>query len=151
MCPESSEQREMAISGGFEKGRKTLKYRCPTAVYDLDCEGYRECHQQYGGQVSDYGRLVRIKLDKNRRIFTPTPRHTATWQKGYDLRSSLERIFSRLDQGYRFERHYIREQVIMKTRVSVAMAVMMALAHYRAERKYQMRSLVKIWRPPKAA
>ena len=95
--------------------------------------------------------MERVKLDKNRRIFTPTPRHTVTWQKGYNQCTSLERIFSRFDQGYRFERHYIRGKVKMQTRVSIAMAIMMAMAHYRAERKHQMRSLVKTWYLPKAA
>ena len=39
----------------------------------------------------------------------------------------------------------------MQTRVSIAMSIMMALAHYRADRKHQMRSLVETWHPPKAA
>ena len=41
----------------------------------------------------------------------------------------------------------------MQTRVSIAMAVMMALAlaHCRADRKHQIRSLVKTWHLPKAA
>ena len=75
LCPEIQEQREMAFCG-FEKIAGHLKYRCPVAVYDLDCKDYRRCHRQHGGQVSDNGRVVRVKLDKNRRIFTPMPRVT---------------------------------------------------------------------------
>ena len=78
-------------------------------------------------------------------------RHTATWEKDCSQRTSLERIFSRFDQGCRFERHYIRGKVKMETRVSIAMAIMMALAHNRADCRHQMRSLVKTWRSPKAA
>ena len=77
VCPETNEQREIAFCG-FEKDRRTSKYLCPAALYDLECEGYRQCHQQHCGQVFDYGRVVRVQLDKNRRIFTPAPRHTAT-------------------------------------------------------------------------
>ena len=130
-----------------------MKCRCPAAVYGLNCKGYQECHQQHGGQVSDYSRVVRVKLDKDRRIFTPTPRHTVTRQNGYNQRTSLERIFSRLDQGYRFERHYIRGKMKIQTRVNIGMAIMMALvlAHYRADRKHQMCSLVKTWHLPKSA
>ena len=102
---------------------------------------------------SDYGRTARVKLDKDRRIFTPTPHHTVTWQKGYNQRISLERNFSRFDQGCRFERHYIRGKMKMQPRVNIAVAIMMALAlaHYRADCKHQMRSLVKTWQLPKAA
>ena len=52
----------------------------------------------------------------------------------------MERIYSRLDNGFRFERHTIRGKAKMTARVGLAMAVMMALAlgHLRAGRKQQM-------------
>ena len=106
-----------------KKDRITLKCRCPVAVCWLECEGYQKCYQQHGGRVSDYSGVVRVKLDKNRRIFTPTPRNTATWYKGYNPCTSLERLDSLFDQGCRFERHYIRSQVKMKIRVCIAMAI----------------------------
>ena len=85
-----------------------------------------------------YGRTVRVKLDEqNRRIFTPTPHATLSWRRKYNLRSAMERIFSRFAQGYRFERHYAK----MKARATLAAAVMMAMAlgHVRSVRQQQIR------------
>ncbi len=86
VCPEPKEQREMAFCG-FEKDSRTLKYGCPAAIYGLNCDGYRECLQRHGGKVSDYIRVVCVKLDKNPRIFTPTPHHCAAWRKDYKRRA----------------------------------------------------------------
>ena len=99
------------------------------------------------GQVNpgDYGRIVRINItEKDRRIFTPIPHGTQGWDRAYNRRSSLERINSRLDNDFGFEKHYIRGKAKMQTRVGLASAVMMAMAlgHVRAGRIEQMRSLV---------
>ena len=86
------------------------------------------------------------KLDEqNCRIFAPTPDAILAWRRNYNLRSAMERIFSRFAQGYRFERHYIRGLAKMKARAKLAGAVMMAmsLGHIRAGRQQQMRSLVR--------
>ncbi len=57
---------------------------------------------------------------------------------------SLERIDARLDNDFGFERHYIRGHAAMKTRVGLALAIMMALAlgHVLEGRAGRMRSLV---------
>ena len=144
-CPQTAQLREMSFYG-FEARRNTLKYRCPAAVYDLECEGWRQCLANAGSQASNYGRTVRVKLDEqNRRNFTPTPRATLSWRRSYNLRSAMERIFSRFAQGYRFERHYIRGHAKMKARATLAAAVMMAMAlgQVRSGRQQQMRSLVR--------
>ncbi len=64
---------------------------------------------------------------------------------GLGLTIGLERINSRLDNDFDFEKHYIRGQAKMQTRVGLATAVMMAMAlgHVRAGRIEQMRSLVR--------
>ena len=56
----------------------------------------------------------------------------------------MERINSRIDNSFRFERHYIRGKAKMTVRVGLAVAVMMALAvgHIKAGRPEKMRSLV---------
>ena len=61
----------------------------------------------------------------------------------YRRRSALERINNRLDHGYEFEPHFIRGIARMRTRIGVALAVMMALAlgHVRAGRPECVRSL----------
>ncbi len=143
-CPKTGEQRPMAFQG-FEADRGTLKYRCPAAAYDLHCQGRAICHKRAGCAAGDYGRIVRIDLNKvDRRIFTPTPHGSPSWRRGYKRRAALERINARLDNDFGFERHYIRGHAAMKTRVGLALAIVMALAlgHVLEGRPGQMRSLV---------
>jgi hypothetical protein len=145
ICPQTGVQRDLAFQG-FEADRKTLKYRCPAAAYDLDCQGREACHRAGGVTPGEYGRIVRIDLDTHdRRIFVPTPHGSPSWQRGYNRRSALERINNRIDNSFGFERHFIRGQAKMQTRVGLALAVMMALAlgHIKQGRPQQMRSLVQ--------
>ena len=126
--------------------RNTLKFRYPAVVYDLECEGWKQCLANADSQASNYGRSVRVKLDEqNRRIFTPTPPATLSWRRSYNLRSAMERIFSRFAQGYRFERNYIRGHVKKKARATLVAVVMMdmVLEHVRSGRQQQMCSLVR--------
>ena len=144
-CPSSGEIRPMAHQG-FEADRNTLKYRCPAAAYDLDCKGREACLARSGSKAGSYGRIVRIKLDDaNRRIFTPTPWGSPSWKRGYNRRSAVERINARLDRVYGFEVHFIRGIEKMRARVSLAFAVMMAmaLASIEAGHGERMRSLVE--------
>ena len=145
VCPETREQRPLAFQG-FEATRNTLKYRCPAAAYGLECAGRETCYRQAGTKAGDYGRIVRIDIKKqDRRIFTPTPYDSPSWRRGYNRRSALERINSRVDQSFGFEHHYIRGKAKMQVRVGLALAIMMALAlgHVQEGRPEQMRSLVK--------
>ena len=105
-CPSErrgeDELRELAFVG-FEKDRGTLKYRCPAAAFGFKCAGRLECEALSPIGVGAYGRVVRVSLDTDRRIFTPIARHTDKWRKAYDRRSSVERVNSRLDQVLGFE------------------------------------------------
>ena len=145
ICPVTGEQRDLAFQG-FEADRDTLKYRCPAAAYGLECPGKQQCHQAGEVAPGEYGRIVRIKLtEQDRRIFVPTPFASPSWRRGYNRRSALERINSRIDNSFGFEKHFIRGQAKMQTRVGLALAVMMAMAlgHVKAGRMDQMRSLVQ--------
>ena len=145
VCPQTGEIRELAFQG-FEADRNTLKYRCPAAAYDFECKGQQDCSQLGHVTPGAYGRSIRIKIsDQDRRIFTPTPYDSPTWNRLYNRRSSLERINSRIDNDFGFEDHYIRGKAKMQTRIGLALAVMMAMAlgHVRAGRIKQMRSLVQ--------
>ena len=117
---------------GFEADRGacgTLKYRCPATAFGFECAGREACHRAGGVKPGEYGRILRIDLDTHdRRIFTPTPWGSPSWRRGYNRRSAMERINSRLDNSFNFETHYIRGLAKMKTRVGLALAVMMALA-----------------------
>ena len=143
-CPATGAVRPMAFQG-FEADRGTLKYRCPAAAYGLDCEGRAGCLRDAGSKAGDYGRVVRVDLaTADRRMFTPTPWGSPSWKRGYARRSALERINARLDGSFRFENHFVRGRARMKTRMGLAVAVMMALAlgAVRAGRPERMRSLV---------
>ncbi len=143
-CPHSGRQRRLAFQG-FEAKRGTLKYRCPAAAYGRLCQGQTLCYRTAGTRAGAYGRIVRIPLaTQDRRIFTPTPYGSPSWKRGYRRRSALERIYSRLDNDFGFERHFLRGRSRVAARVGLAMTVMMALAlaQARAGRHSHMRSLV---------
>ena len=142
-CPVSGEERKMVFWGNEDK-RGALKFRCPAAAYNLSCKGWAKCHGDADCVTNGYGRVVRVPLERDRRIFTPTPCGCASWKRAYKRRSSLERINSRIDNSFRFERHFIRGKARMTARAGLAVAVMMALAvgHIKAGRPEKMRSLV---------
>jgi hypothetical protein len=90
-------QREMAF-GGFEKDRNALKYLCPAKHYGFEC---KECKCSVKS-------AIRIPLEVNSRIFTPLARSSYSWGRIYKMRTSVERVNSRLDVSFGFENHYIR-------------------------------------------
>jgi hypothetical protein len=145
ICPVTGEQRDLAFQG-FEADRHTLKYRCPAAAYGFACKGRDECSAFGEVNPGAYGRIVRIKLaHEDRRVFSPTPYGSPSWERAYNRRSALERINNRMDNSFGFEKHFIRGKAKMQTRVGLAIAVMMAMAlgHVREGRIGQMRSLVR--------
>lgn len=136
------ERRELAFVG-FEAKRGTLKYRCPAAAFGFECAGRAECEKLSPVGVGEFGRVVRVPLALDRRIFTPIARHTGKWDKAYDRRTSVERVNSRLDRVLGFELHTIRGQAKMELRVGLALVVMLAMALGRilAGQPEKMRSL----------
>jgi hypothetical protein len=129
------EKREMCV-GGFEKDRRTLKKLCPAKQYGICCESMETCKVKQG---------IRISLEIDRRIFTPIDRASYKWERYYDKRTSVERVNSRLDVSFGFERHYIRGKKKMEVRCGIALCVMLAMAVGRIKEKQQdkMRSLVR--------
>lgn len=146
-CPSEQrgedELRELAFVG-FEAERDTLKYRCPAAAFGFECKGRAECEKLSPIGVGDFGRVVRVPLELDRRIFTPIARPADKWEKAYDRRTSVERVNSRLDQVLGFEHHTIRGKSKMEMRVTLALVVMlaMALGRIRIGQADKMRSLV---------
>jgi len=132
---------------GFEKDRGTLKYRCPTALYGCECAEGDGCLQ------TEYGPIVRVPLGLDRRRFVPVPRATYKWRRLYGGRTAVERVNSRLDVSFGFERHYIRGMNKMRVRMGMALVVMlsMALGSIEVGRLDRMRSLVWSTRLRRAA
>jgi hypothetical protein len=135
VCPKTGNMRNMAF-GGFEKKRGCLKYRCPAVHYGIECKGKHLC---------DLGKSIRIPLSENRRIFTPLSRSSYKWKNVYKMRTSVERVNSRLDVSFGFENHFIRGLQKMKVKCGIALCVMlsMAIGRIKEKRKDLMRSLVQ--------
>lgn len=133
-CPKTGCERSMAYAG-FEKERGTLKYRCPAQHYGISCKGMGQCAARCG---------IRVALKNDRRIFVPIARSSYKWKREYKKRTAVERVNSRLDVSYGFERHFIRGLGKMRLRVGLALSVMlsMALGRVKGKQKELMRSLV---------
>jgi hypothetical protein len=136
ICPVTGEQRQMAY-GGFERDRMMLKYVCPIKAYGLRCKGSDQCEHVM--------RSKRVSLEIDRRIFTPVARSSYAWERGYKNRTAVERVNSRLDVSFGFEKHFIRGLQKMEIRVGLALCVMLAMAVGRIKEQRQdlMRSLVR--------
>ena len=136
MCPKTEEQRRMAY-GGFEKDRMTLKYVCPMKAYGLTCQGSDQCVHAMKSE--------RVSMEIDRRIFTPIARSSYAWEREYKKRTAVERVNSRFDVSFGFEKHFIHGQKKMEIRVGLALCVMLAMAVGRIKEQHQelMRSLVK--------
>jgi Transposase DDE domain len=136
ICPKTGEQRSMSY-GGFEKDRMALKYGCPVKAYGLTCSGSDECEHAMKSE--------RVSLEIDRRIFTPVSRSSYAWEREYNKRTAVERVNSRLDVSFGFEKHFIRGLKKMEIRVGLALCVMLAMAVGRIKEEHQelIRSLVK--------
>ena len=127
---------------GFEAERQTLKYRCPAAAKGIECTQHDLCN---GGCHTEHGRIVRVALDTDRRIFTPQARDSKTWAREYKHRTAVERVNGRIGQSFGFEHHFIRGLKKMRLRLGLALLVMLAMAvgRIRANQSELLRSLVK--------
>ena len=99
-------------------------------------QGREECPVRSG---------VRIKMEEDRRIFTPLARSSYKWEREYGRRTAVERVNSRIDVVFGFEDHYIRGLKKMRTRMGLALCVMLAMAVGRLKEKKpeNIRSLVR--------
>lgn len=118
LCPKTLKPHETRY-GGYERGRESLKYLCPARAKGITCSGQAACKT---------GRQIRIPLSEDRRVFTPVARSSHPWSRLYDLRTAVERVNSRVDGAFMFERHYIRGKEKMEARVTTAFIVMLAMA-----------------------
>ncbi len=133
VCPKTLKLREMAY-GGHEKARGMLKYRCPALQYGIACPGRESC---------PIASAIRISLATDRRVFTPLARSSYKWETIYKTRTSVERVNSRLDESFGFEKHFIRGLTKMQVRCGLALIVMLAMALGRIrEKRGNPRSLV---------
>lgn len=140
------------IKNQWKDGEKTKQYRDTDLTYTYNGEVYyvnedsKEIKMLYAGydknteslrykfppQVSDK-RIFRIKLDEDRRIFTPIARDSKKWVREYKKRTSVERENGRLDRDYGFEIHTIRGLKKMDMFVTMAFLVQLGMAKGKIE------------------
>lgn len=113
-------ERHLMGFGGFEEDRESLKYICPCKSNGIKCKGCDKCPY--------YNKAIRIKLEEDRRRFTPVARSSYKWERLYNCRTSIERINSRIDNVYGFEKHFIRGKKKMEFRCSLALLIMLIVA-----------------------
>ena len=101
------------LYAGYDKKTESLRYKFPP-------------------QISDK-RIFRIKLDEDRRIFTPIARDSKKWIREYKKRTSVERENGRLDRDYGFEIHTIRGLKKMDMFVTMAFLVQLGMAKGKIE------------------
>jgi hypothetical protein len=83
-------RRQMACIG-YEKGRETIKYRCPARHDGLPCRSLEKCN---GGKK--YGLVVRVKSTDDLRRFPAIGRATKQFERLYRGRTAVERVNARL-------------------------------------------------------
>lgn len=123
-CYDDHGHRRLMVNGGFDQGRNSLKKLCPAKEKGLKCNRCEQCRVKSG---------LRIKLEVDRRIFTPIDRSSYKWKRSYARRTAVERVNSRLDVSFGFENHYIRGMAKMALRCSLALTVMLAMAYGRIQ------------------
>lgn len=130
---------------GFEKERKTLKFRCPAAAFGLECKNREACRCAPAVRDGQFGRVARVPLDRDRRLFMPVHRHSRGFVEGYKKRTAIERVNSRIDQVYGFERHFIRGKAKVRLRLGLGLLAMLgtALAWVEAGQVERARSLIR--------
>jgi len=71
---------------------------------------------------------IRIKLEDDRRVFTPLARSSYAWKRAYKKRTSVERVNSRLDVFFNFENHTVRGLAKMKVALRLSLMHNAAMA-----------------------
>lgn len=90
--PLCSMRYKMVYWGGNKKTGE-LKFRCPHVMKKVDCPmGCAWC------SPSNYGHVVKKKVKDDPRSFSIPHRGTKNWQKLYNKRTSVERLFARLKE-----------------------------------------------------
>ncbi|MBP7510106.1 MAG: transposase [Prolixibacteraceae bacterium] len=111
---------------GYEKDRGTLKFRCPAAAYGKKCENQGCCRSMI--KDKGFGRIVRIPINKDPRLFLPIYSHSKKFKREYNKRTSTERVFSRIDNMFGFEEHRIFGLKRTQLKVALTMIAMTSTA-----------------------
>jgi len=144
-----TEQIKRMVPMGYEKKRAALKYRCPAAAYGLECIGKKACMQNYKGK-SSFGRVVRVPIKTDERVFTPVLRDSIKWERIYKGRSSVERVNSRMKNILNLDSRNFRNLPNMELKAALSILAMVAMFLARLKRK-DIKHLRSFYAPLKQA
>jgi len=119
-------QKQMACIG-YEKGRETVKYRCPAKHHGLPCPSLERCNEG-----KEYGLVVRVKCADDRRRFPAISRSTKQFERRYKGRTAVERVNGRLKIFWGVDDGNVIGARRFHAHVGVVMVVHVALARWLA-------------------
>lgn len=130
------------IRNSWKDGEQTRQYKDTDMVYDykgtvyysdekgdlhkMKYEGYDK--QKKCLRYSHKGKIHRIYISYDERVFLPIARDSEKFKKLYKGRTAVERLNGRLDRDYMFEDHYIRGLKKMTLLVSLSFVIMNGMA-----------------------
>lgn len=114
-----------------------LKYRCPKTL------GKGACAAGFSCTSSRYGYVLKLPISDDPRRHPPVPRESKKWARLYRLRTSVERVNSRLKELLGLRQITLRGRAKVTVRAALSLVAMlgMALAMAREQRWKEMRSL----------
>ena len=104
---------------GYDKRTKSLRYKFPPQI--------------------ESKKIFRIKIEEDRRVFTPIARDSKKWKREYKKRTSVERENGRLDRDYGFELHTIRGKEKIEMCITMAFLVQLSMARGKIEQNKKER------------
>jgi hypothetical protein len=112
-----------------------MVYDCKGTVYIYDDKGNRH-KMKYEGydrqkkclRYSHCGKVRKIYVSYDERIFLPIARDSKKFERLYKGRTSVERLNGRLDRDFMFEDHCIRGLAKMRLMTSLALLIMNSMA-----------------------
>jgi transposase/IS5 family transposase len=115
-----------------------LKYRCPYVL------GKAECKSRFRCTSSSYGYVLKLPIAEDVRRHPPVPRESKKFQRLYKMRTSVERVNSRVKDLLGLNKITVRGIAKVTVRSALSILIMLATAVSMAkEHKYdQIRSLV---------
>jgi len=130
------------IRNSWKDGEATKQYKDTDIVYDykgnvyiIDDQGkqHKMSYEGYDKQkkclrYSHKGKIHRIYISYDERVFLPVARDSAKFERLYKGRTAVERLNGRLDRDFRFEDHCIRRLKKMKLMTSLTLLIMNAMA-----------------------
>ena len=106
-----------------------LKYRCPHVL------GKGECKSRFRCTSSPYGYVLKLPIATNPRRHPPVPRETKKWARLYRLRSSVERVNSRVKELLGLGKITVRGIGKVTVRAILSLLVMLAAGVSMAQRQ----------------